>query len=68
MRLAIEINVTGSTIDEITTKALAEWNRFSESTHSALPSGSEIDITHVAENQTQYNARVLIRTKVENNE
>jgi hypothetical protein len=67
MRLAIEIKITGSTIAEITEKALIEWNRFSDADNQTLPTGSEIDIVQKESQTDQYNARVLIRTKVDNN-
>jgi hypothetical protein len=69
MRLSIEINVTGSTLDEIMSNSIVEWNRLSQSDSSSLPSGSEIDITpnQSAAHQGPYAARVFIRTKVEDN-
>ena len=69
VRLSIEMNVAGSTLDEIMTNAVTEWNRLSQSSGSALPAGSEIDVTPVeaSVNHRSYTARVFIRTKVEDN-
>lgn len=69
MRLSIEINVTGSTLDEIMSNAVIEWNRLSQLNSSSLPSGSEIDISpnDSAAHLGQYVARVFVRTKVEDN-
>lgn len=69
MRLSIEINVTGSTLDEIMSSAVAEWNKLSQSDSEVLPSGSEIDVVpnDSAARPGLYTARVFIRTKVEDN-
>jgi hypothetical protein len=69
MRLSIEINVTGSTLDEIMSSAVAEWNKLSQSDSQVLPSGSEIDVVpnDGATRPGLYRARVFIRTKVEDN-
>ena len=69
MRLSIEINVTGSTLDEIMSSAVAEWNKLSQSDSQVLPSGSEIDVVpnDGATRPGLYTARVFIRTKVEDN-
>lgn len=69
MRLSIEISVTGSTLDEIMSSAVAEWNKLSQSDSEVLPSGSEIDVVpnDSAARPGLYTARVFIRTKVEDN-
>jgi hypothetical protein len=61
--------VTGSTLDEIMSSAVAEWNKLSQSDSQVLPSGSEIDVVpnDGATRPGLYTARVFIRTKVEDN-
>ena len=67
MRVAIELSVSGYTLDGVIDEAKKSWRKFSGSETAELPSGSEIDIVQelTVNKDYVYNAKVLIRTKVE---
>lgn len=49
MRILVKIEVSGSTIEEITDAAREKWKKLSGVQSEELPSGVEIEITQVGE-------------------
>lgn len=65
MRSSIEFYVSGETISEIKQKALVEWIRLNENAVKTLPQGTEVRIVSAVENEKNYMASVVIKTKIE---
>lgn len=69
MRIAVELQVTGYTLDNVLEAAKKSWRKFSGDEAAELPAGSEIDIRQemTVNKDYVYNATVFVRTKIEEN-
>jgi hypothetical protein len=69
MRIAIELQTTGYTLDGVIDNAKKAWQKFSGDSAAELPAGVEIDIKQemTVNKDYVYNATVFIRTKIEEN-
>lgn len=65
MRSSIEFYVSGETISEVRQKTLTEWRRLNESVDAVLPQATEVRMVSSSENDKNYMAYVVIKTKVE---
>jgi hypothetical protein len=67
MRIAVELQATGYTLDGVVEEARKAWRKFSNNQEAELPAGTELDISQeiTVNKDSVYNAKVLIRTKVE---
>jgi hypothetical protein len=69
MRVAVELQATGYTLDGVIESAKNAWQKFSNNENAELPAATEIDIKQeVTVNKDYvYNATVFVRTKIEEN-
>ena len=69
MRVAVELQVTGYTLDDVINSAKKAWQKFSNDESAELPAGAEIDVKQelTVNKDYVYNATVFIRTKIEEN-
>lgn len=69
MRVAVELKVTGYTLDGVLESARNSWRKFSGDSTAELPAGAEIDIHQemTVNKDYVYNATVFVRTKIEEN-
>jgi len=69
MRVAVQMKVSGFTLNEIKESAAQEWRKFTNDDSAELPLACEIDVTPIPtmSDKTSYEATVFIRTKIEEN-
>jgi hypothetical protein len=67
MRISVEINVYGSSMDEIVKAATQEWRTITGNSEDELPEGCEVSIVPSEDlMRGVYNGVVFIRAKMEN--
>jgi len=65
MRSSIEFYVSGETVSEVRRKALTEWKRINDDVDAKLPQATEVRMVSSNENDKNYMAYVVIKTKIE---
>lgn len=65
MRASIEFFVSGETISEVRNKTLLEWKRINGNADTILPQATEVRMVASTEEDKNYMAYVVIKTKIE---